>query len=233
MIDVEITRAQIARAPRSEISGILSCVYGALAAGEITEDEAAVLEAAGNLRRSLPPAPPPARKVVGSRPRTSASIARRRRWAASSRLPPALAEQFTPSETGVLALIAAEVARHGDCRLAVEHMAAVVGTCATVVRSAIREARRLGLLSVEERRRAGRRNDTNILQIVSALWAGWLRLGRRGSGGGAFGFAKATHIQDLKSDQPVKIEASEPVRRLPRGSDRRQTHSPGQNRGGW
>ncbi|QGY03637.1 hypothetical protein MMSR116_18375 [Methylobacterium mesophilicum SR1.6/6] len=63
MIDVEITRAQIARAPRSEISGILSCVYGALAAGEITEDEAAVLEAAGNLRRSLPPAPLPLEKL--------------------------------------------------------------------------------------------------------------------------------------------------------------------------
>jgi hypothetical protein len=48
------------------------------------------------------------------------------------------------------------------------------------VRNAIREAAKLGLVTVEERRVTGFRNDTNIVRIVSAEWAAWLRLARKG-----------------------------------------------------
>jgi hypothetical protein len=48
------------------------------------------------------------------------------------------------------------------------------------VRNAIREARQLGLLTVEERQITGFRNDTNIVRIVSPEWTAWLRLARRG-----------------------------------------------------
>jgi hypothetical protein len=51
----------------------------------------------------------------------------RRRWAASGRLPPALAARFTLAEQAVLSLVTAEVARRADCRLATENMAAVAG----------------------------------------------------------------------------------------------------------
>ena len=120
------------------------------------------------------------RTGIGSRPRTDASIERRRRWASSGRLPPALASRFTLSEQAALSLIAAETTRRGDCRLSVPHMAALVGIAETTVRNAIREARQLGLLTVEERRLTGFRNDTNVVRIVSPEWTAWLRLARKG-----------------------------------------------------
>jgi predicted transcriptional regulator len=119
------------------------------------------------------------RRGVGSRPRTDGSLERRRRWAASGRLPPGLAARFTLAEQAVLALVAAEAVRRKDCRLAVGHLAAIVGVAETTVRNAIREASRLGLVTVEERRVTGFRNDTNIVRIVSPEWVAWLRLARR------------------------------------------------------
>nr|WP_313901799.1 hypothetical protein [Methylobacterium sp. J-088] len=106
---------------------------------------------------------------------------RRRRWAASGRLPPGLAARFTLAEQAVLALVAAETVRRKDCRLAVGQLAAIVGVAETTVRNAIREAVKLGLVTVEERRVTGFRNDTNIVRIVSAEWTAWLRLARKGS----------------------------------------------------
>ncbi len=121
------------------------------------------------------------RTGVGSRPRTCASLERRRRWAASGRLPPALAAKFSLAEHAVLALIAAETARRGDCRLSVPHLAALVGVAETTVRNAIREARKLGLLTVEERKVTGFRNLPNVVRIVSPEWTAWLRLARKGA----------------------------------------------------
>lgn len=119
-----------------------------------------------------------ARRAVGSRPRTDASMERRRRWAASGRLPPGLAARFTLAEQAVLSLVAAETVRRKDCRLSVPNLAAVAGVSETTVRNAIREARKLGLLTVEERQITGFRNDTNIVRIISPEWTAWLRLAR-------------------------------------------------------
>ncbi|MDQ0524194.1 hypothetical protein QO017_005547 [Methylobacterium gregans] len=115
---------------------------------------------------------------------------RRRRWAASGRLPPGLAARFTLAEQAVLALVAAETVRRKDCRLSIENMAAVAGVCRSTVKNAIREARRLGLMTVEERQITGFRNDTNVARIISAEWLAWIRLARHGDplsnrGGGA------------------------------------------------
>ncbi len=106
---------------------------------------------------------------MGSRPRTGASMERRRRWAASGRLPPGLAARFTLAEQAVLGVVAAETsagaiaARHRplgcDRRRGRDH-----------VRNAVREACRLGLVTVEERRITGFRNDTNIVRIVAPEW---------------------------------------------------------------
>jgi hypothetical protein len=48
-----------------------------------------------------------------------------------------------------------------------------------MVQNAIREAARLGLVTVEERRREGRRNLPNIVRIVSKEWTSWLARGGR------------------------------------------------------
>ncbi len=93
---------------------------------------------------------------------------------------PAIAAKFTPGEQAALSLVAAETARRGDCRLAIEHIAAVAGVSRSTVKAAIRQARRLGLITVEERRITGFRNDTNVVRIISPEWMAWLRLAPKG-----------------------------------------------------
>jgi DNA-binding transcriptional ArsR family regulator len=118
----------------------------------------------------------PAQRRIGSRPRTSASMERRRSWAASGRLPPKLACRFTIAEQAVLAVVAVKVAEHGACGLTIGHIAALAGVSETTVRNAIREAKALGLVTVEERRKSAWVNYPNLVRIVSPEWASWLRL---------------------------------------------------------
>ncbi len=200
----EIRRA-IEAATRLTLPQVTALLWRAYGEGKVTEAEAEALSVLIEGRRSSGSGPGPgqspnstgtdrgegtadprklvqaARRAVGSRPRTDASMERRRRWAASGRLPPGLAARFTLAEQAVLALVAAEVVRRKDCRLAVGHLAAIVGVAETTVRNAIREAVKLGLVTVEERRVTGFRNDTNIVRIVSPEWAAWLRLARKGA----------------------------------------------------
>lgn len=198
----EIRRA-IEAATRLTLPQMTALLWRAYGEGRVTEAEAEVLSGLIEARTDAPaarrfsPATPAAsnsgdsqpaqdtaasaRRAVGSRPRTNASIERRRRWAASGRLPPGLATRFTLAEQAVLALVAAEAVRRKDCRLAIGHLAAIVGVAETTVRNAIREAVKLGLVTVEERRVTGFRNDTNIVRIVSPEWAAWLRLARKGA----------------------------------------------------
>ena len=193
-------RRQVETAPRAALSAVTAALWRAYGDGKVTEAEAEALSGliearslffiGGKLRSSGVPQSDAApdrvrssRTSVGSRPRTDASMERRRRWAASGRLPPAIAARFTLAEQAVLALVAAETARRKDCRLAVGHLGAIVGVAETTVRNAIREAVKLGLLTVEERRVTGFRNDTNIVRIVSPEWTAWLRLARKGGRG--------------------------------------------------
>jgi predicted transcriptional regulator len=198
----EIRRA-IEAATRLTLPQVTALLWRAYGEGRVTEAEAEVLSRLIESRTEAPaarrfsPATPAAsnsgdsqpaqdtaasaRRAVGSRPRTDASMERRRRWAASGRLPPGLAARFTLAEQAVLALVAAETVRRKDCRLAVGHLAAIVGVAETTVRNAIREAAKLGLVTVEERRVTGFRNDTNIVRIISAEWTSWLRLARKGA----------------------------------------------------
>ncbi len=55
----------------------------------------------------------PAGARSGSRPRTDASMERRRSWAASGRMPPRLACRFTLAEQAVLAVVASEISKCG------------------------------------------------------------------------------------------------------------------------
>ena len=196
-------RRQAEDAPRAALPAVTKALWTAFAAGQITEAEAealsALIEARGSSDRARGAGQTPnptgtfafavtdavqdrqnrRRTGVGSRPRSNASLERRRRWAASGRLPPALAARFTLAEHAVLALVAAESTRRGDCRLSVPHLAAVAGVAETTVRNALREGKKLGLLTIEERRLTGYRNDTNVLRIISPEWTAWLRLARR------------------------------------------------------
>lgn len=183
----ELRRA-VETAPRVTLPDITRALWKAFAAGQVTEAQAEEVSALIEARQALSPSSRNSgreafqgrlRKGIGSRPRTDASMERRRRWAASGRLPPALAARFTLAEQAVLALVAAETCRRKDCRLPVGGLAAIAGVSETTVRNAIREAVRLGMITVEERRLTGFRNDTNVVRIVSPEWVAWLRLTRK------------------------------------------------------
>lgn len=143
---------------------------------------------------SAPAASPPAARPIGRRGPASRDqgIERRRRWAASGKLPPNLAAHFTQGEAAALAVVAGQHQRLGRCELAVGHIAALAGVSETTVRNAVREARRLGLVRVEERKVTAWRNDTNVVRVISAEWAVWLG---KFSGGGC----KRMHSTDTEN----------------------------------
>src|SRR4051794_25590675 len=169
-------RHAVEGSPRVELAKVASLLWRAYAAGQVSEAEAQSLSDLIEAKRTIPAQPPQPRRLVGSRPRSSESLERRRRWAASGALPPALACRFTLAEQAVLAVIAAENRKRGDCRLTNKEIADVAGVCITTVKNALRAARALNLLSVEERRLTAFRNASNVVRIVDASWCAWLRL---------------------------------------------------------
>ena len=166
-------------------------IWQGLAAGAVGDDDAQALAERLHARRSLlrgeitpvgvpvgrPSIFPPRR--LQKAPKRSVAIARRRHLAASGPMPPALACKFTVSELAVLRIIGDEVRQHGYCDRCVDELAARAGVCRRMVQTALREAARLGLLTVEERRREGRRNLPNVIRIVSKEWITWLTRGGR------------------------------------------------------
>ncbi|TXN05813.1 helix-turn-helix domain-containing protein [Methylobacterium sp. WL103] len=184
-------RRQAEAAPRAALPAVASALWKAFGEGHLSEADAEALSGLIEARQlterpadlSQRPTGSP-RKAVGSRPRTDASMERRRRWAASGRLPPAIAARFTLAEQAVLAVIAVEVAKRGRCALAIGAVASLAGVSETSVRRALREARTLGLITVDERRLSRFRNDTNLITVVDQAWAAWLRLARRSTGVG-------------------------------------------------
>lgn len=176
----EIRRTVMA-APRVELPKVSALLWKAYAAGQVTEAEASELSELIEARKVIR-LEKPAPRQVGSRPRSSESMERRRRWVASGRLPPQIAARFTMAEAAVLAVVAVEVAKRGVCTLTIGHIAALAGVSETTVRNALREAKALGLVSIEERRLTAWRNLPNLVRIVSQEWLAWLRLRPEGGG---------------------------------------------------
>src|ERR1051325_8562836 len=168
-------------------------IWQGLAAGAVADDDAQSLAERLHARRGvlrgeikpvgIPPGRPslfPPRRPQRA-PQRPVAIARRRHLAASGPMPPALACKFTVSELAVLRIVGDEVRLHGCCDRCVDELAARAGVCRSMVKTAIRTAARLGLLTVEERRREGRRNLPNVVRIVSKEWTTWLARGGRSS----------------------------------------------------
>jgi hypothetical protein len=109
-------------------------------------------------------------------PDRARSIARRRAVAASGAIPAKIACHFTQGQVAVLAIIAGEVRHRGRCDLPIDAIAAMAGCSRTVVQSALRQARSIGLVHVQERPQPGRKNLTNFVTIISPEWLSWLRL---------------------------------------------------------
>ena len=199
-------------------------IWQSLAAGAVADDDAQALAERLHTRRGvlrgeikpvgLPPGRPsifPPRRPQRT-PQRPVAIARRRHLAASGPMPPALACKFTVSELAVLRIVGDEVRQHGHCNRCVDEIAARAGVCRSMVKNAIREAARLGLLTVQERRREGRRNLPNVVRIVSKEWTSWLARGGRSRHPTAeplIGVKKITPTD--KTDKKEPSRTTEPV----------------------
>src|SRR3954454_9902361 len=137
----EQLRRAVEASPRAELPAVSGLLWKAYAAGQVTEAEAQALSEAIEVRRALPAPQKPAQRRFGSRPRSGASMERRRRWAASGCLPPAIAARFTLAEQAVLAVVSAEHRKRGDCRLTNKEIADVAGVSITTAKNALRAAR--------------------------------------------------------------------------------------------
>ena len=202
----ELRRA-VEAAPRCELAKVASLLWRAYGAGHVTEAQAAALSDLIEARRAVPRRA--ATRRVGSRPRSPGGLERRRRWAASGAMPPQLAARFTLAEVAVLAVVAAEVRKRGDCRLTIRELADVAGVCPTTVKNALRAARGLHLLSIEERRLTAFRNAPNIVRITAPEWRAWLRLHVPQGGGGKTVPRSPTQINQDPSQQRNRAWAAE------------------------
>lgn len=103
-------------------------------------------------------------------------------------MPPAIAPRFTISEGAALTVILERVAQDGRCELSVGQVAGRAGTCATVVKNAVPEARRLGYrrLRPDGWLMTGTgRTSSRSSRLEMATWIG-LRGRKREPGGGAY-----------------------------------------------
>lgn len=204
MFAFEFPDAIKAASTTAALDVLAKALWSALAAGMVDEATATLHSEALEARREALRTPSPSRTgrtpVAAVRavtlfakarqtmpPDRRKSIERRRRLAASGPMPPAMAAAFTTAELAALRIVADEVRSHGVCSRSYEEVAARAGVCRASARNAIRRAARLGFLSIQERRRPGRKNLPNVLAVVSAEWRAWLRLAPLNAGGGTGG----------------------------------------------
>ena len=204
----EQIRAALPGTPRTRLPELSAAVWKGYACGALDADEAQALADEIHAKKAIPPTPVAPRKPVGSRPRAPEHMARRRRWTGSGWLPPHLAAMFTMAESAVLSVISSEVAKRGLCRLTIGHIAVLAGVSRSTVKTAVRQAVAVGILTSEEWRLTAWRSAPNTVRIISPEWRAWLKMRDRRRAG---------------ADHPRQAEA---VVRKSRSTDLRQ----GENR---
>ncbi len=159
-------------------------MWGAFASGAISENDAQRLSEALEARKrscsisSQPKAPKPATARLKPVQR-QAAIERRRRQAASGAIPPAIASHFTTGEQAALAVIAraSQQQRGRTLMWFLDKIAALAGVCRSTARNAIRKAKALGFIHVQEQRLRWFRNGANKISIIASTWMQWLSRG--------------------------------------------------------
>jgi hypothetical protein len=222
----------IASASLNALDHLARTIWQSHAAGAIADDQAQRLAELIEARRGPARA---ARKPVGiplgrvsifpprrmqRSPDRARSIERRRTLAASGPMPPQLAARFTTSELAVLRIVADAVRDNGQCVLPVDAIAARAGVCRRLAQNAIRQAAREGLLTIQERRREGRRNDYNVVRIVSTEWLMWIKRGGRVQKNTPHGYL-AIQVGEKRAESPGGNQKTRRV--LPSGSYQRDT----------
>lgn len=163
--------------------------------GQIGDDDAQVLQSFIDRRRPPPLAQTPASQAPAKpgplsrrftprpcRRRLSDAERKRRRerkrmLGGSGGMPDKLRCLFTEGERAALCIVGGECKRHGVCDLTVEEVADRAGVGKTTVQNATHEAKRLCLISLNERRVPGRKSLPNLIKIISLDWRSWIKRG--------------------------------------------------------
>ena len=221
MFAEEIRRA-IPATPRVRLAELAAAVWKGFACGAVSEDDAQQLADEIHARKAIPSTPAAPRRCVGSRPRSPEHMERRRRWTGSGWLPPQIAARFTMAETAVLSVIASEIARRGLCRLTIGHIAVLAGVSRSTVKTAVRQAASLGILTSEEWRLTAWRSAPNTVRIVSPEWQTWLRMrNRRRAGASTPRDAEGMIRRETPLTQGGGVRSSTTLRntKIPRAND--------------
>jgi DNA-binding transcriptional ArsR family regulator len=75
-------------------------------------------------------------------------------------------ERFSGRELSALAVVTAECGQRGACALTLDAIAALAEVSRTTVRNALRKARGLGLVEVEERRQFAAPNLASVVKLA-------------------------------------------------------------------
>lgn len=141
------------------------------AAGHLTDGECQeIYEGIDRRRHSIFPE----RRKRRRQPRTELVLTQRRQLANSGHMPSHLAAFFTTSELAVLAIVAYS---GGTFDRSIKELADRAKVGHSTVQKALRTAERLGLIAIEERRVAGKKNLPNVVRIISLDWRTWLARG--------------------------------------------------------
>lgn len=127
----------------------------------------------------------------------------------SAVMPPNLRTAYTEGQRAVLTIVAGEVKHHGVCDLPIDKIAALAGVCRTTVQTALHEARRLLHIRITERPRPGRKNLTNVVEIIAPEWVSWIKRGpsaHRPSGSSSVKMVSATKNTDHHYFDAARVE---------------------------
>ena len=204
---VDDIRRALRGTPRGRLADISAAVWKGYACGAVSEADAQQLAEEIEARKAIPNAGSSKPCRVGSRPRSPASVERRRAWSAGGWMPPVIQARFTGGESAALAVVLREIAHSGRCELPVGAIAARAGVCATTVRNALREARRLALMAVEVRRVAYDRSLPNVVTVTSRDLALWVRTRARADARG--GWVQNSDADHQPSSHPSCPRAAE------------------------
>lgn len=222
MLTTELSAAINQAANVSILDGLARILWRGLAEGHIAEPEAtttaSLIDARRLVLRARSPASQPVLPGVVSRrsprsPDREASLQRRRSLAASGIVPGRLAGRFTTAQLAVLSVVGRECQKAGTCRLPMDAIAALAGTCRTTVRNALRLARALGFVTVQERRQDRARNLPHIIAVVLDEWRQWLKRPRA--------HITASHVRE---DSKASKSAAGSTRGMPLEGSRKPVH---------
>jgi hypothetical protein len=182
---LEQLESDISRANAQTLDALAKNMWADYAEGKITDDTAERITRAVERRRTTlrtqtrktrntPLLDAVKRNKLPVRPER---IQHRRRVAYCGALPGHIAAKFTIGQIAALSIIVAQVKSTGRCELYVRQIAAMAGCCGRVVQTAIIEAQRIGLISIERRPRAGRSNLSNVIKIIDVSLVAWIKRG--------------------------------------------------------